>query len=198
MSHNRSAALERSVQNYWGGLKPVLRVPNLALSFYHGSKHTVVRSAWRKTPFKRVLDFDLQPYPGAWTLESKLMAWKQTFQGTHGHHMDGWWDIPHLRNFNVNSINVTEGGNEKTYKRSNGRTERRKLYTPRHKCQGNNQSPYPSTTPDRTQTGKKQEFKWVHQNEKCKYKTTFRESQVRSQTSTRLVSTYCENRLCLL
>ena len=30
-----------------GGLKPVLRVPNLALSFYHGSKHTVVRSAWR-------------------------------------------------------------------------------------------------------------------------------------------------------
>ena len=30
-----------------GGLKPVLRVPNFALSFYHGSKHTVVRSAWR-------------------------------------------------------------------------------------------------------------------------------------------------------
>ena len=30
---------------YTGGLKPVLRVPNLALSFYHGSKHTVVRSA---------------------------------------------------------------------------------------------------------------------------------------------------------
>ena len=30
-----------------GGLKPVLRAPNLALSFYHGSKHTVVRSAWR-------------------------------------------------------------------------------------------------------------------------------------------------------
>ena len=28
-----------------GGLKPVLQVPNLALSFYHGSKHTVVRSA---------------------------------------------------------------------------------------------------------------------------------------------------------
>ena len=30
-----------------GGLKPVLRAPNLALSFYHGSKHTVDRSAWR-------------------------------------------------------------------------------------------------------------------------------------------------------
>ena len=30
-----------------GGLKPVLRAPNVALSFYHGSKHTVVRSAWR-------------------------------------------------------------------------------------------------------------------------------------------------------
>ena len=29
---------------YWGGgLKPVLQAPNLALSFYHGSKHTVVR-----------------------------------------------------------------------------------------------------------------------------------------------------------
>ena len=39
MNHNRSAALERSVNITWG-LKPVLRVPNLALSFYHGSKHT--------------------------------------------------------------------------------------------------------------------------------------------------------------
>ena len=47
MNHNRSTALERSVKKYTGGLKPVLRVPNLALSFYHGSKHTVVRSAWR-------------------------------------------------------------------------------------------------------------------------------------------------------
>ena len=28
-----------------GGLKPVSRDPNLALSFYDGSKHTVVRSA---------------------------------------------------------------------------------------------------------------------------------------------------------
>ena len=28
-----------------GGLKPVLRVPNLALGFCRGSKHTVVRSA---------------------------------------------------------------------------------------------------------------------------------------------------------
>ena len=27
-----------------GGLKPVLQAPNLALSFYHGSKHTVVRT----------------------------------------------------------------------------------------------------------------------------------------------------------
>ena len=31
-NHNRSTALERSVLKYWGwGLKPVLRVPNLAL-----------------------------------------------------------------------------------------------------------------------------------------------------------------------
>ena len=29
-----------------GGLKPVLGDPNLALGFCHGSKHTVVRSAW--------------------------------------------------------------------------------------------------------------------------------------------------------
>ena len=37
MNHYRSTALERSVKKYWG-LKPVLRDPNLALSFYHGSK----------------------------------------------------------------------------------------------------------------------------------------------------------------
>ena len=51
MNHNRSTALERSVNitggGGGGGLKPVLRDPNLALSFYHGSKHIVVRSAWR-------------------------------------------------------------------------------------------------------------------------------------------------------
>ena len=46
-NHNRSTALERSKYKNTGGLKPVLRAPNLALSFYHGSKHTVVRSAWR-------------------------------------------------------------------------------------------------------------------------------------------------------
>ena len=33
------------VSKITGGLKPVLRDPNLALSFYHGSKHTDVRSA---------------------------------------------------------------------------------------------------------------------------------------------------------
>ena len=35
-----SAAL---VKNITGGLKPVLRVLNLALGFCHGSKHTVVQ-----------------------------------------------------------------------------------------------------------------------------------------------------------
>ena len=45
-NHNRITALERSVLKYWG-LKPVLREPNFALSFCHGSKHTVVRSAWK-------------------------------------------------------------------------------------------------------------------------------------------------------
>ena len=49
-NHNRSTALERSVLKYWGGggggggLKPVLRIPNLALGFCHGLKHTAVRS----------------------------------------------------------------------------------------------------------------------------------------------------------
>ena len=48
MNHNRNTALERSVKitgggGRGGGLKPVLRDPNHALSFYHGSKHTVVR-----------------------------------------------------------------------------------------------------------------------------------------------------------
>ena len=37
MNHNRSTALERSVK-ITGGLKPVLRDPNLALGFCHGSK----------------------------------------------------------------------------------------------------------------------------------------------------------------
>ena len=39
-NHNRSTALERSVLKYWG-LKPVLRDPNLVLSFCYGSKHIV-------------------------------------------------------------------------------------------------------------------------------------------------------------
>ena len=43
-NNNSSTALERSVLKYWG-LKPVLRDPNLPLSFYRGSKHIVVRSA---------------------------------------------------------------------------------------------------------------------------------------------------------
>ena len=37
--------LETVSKKLLGGLKPVLRDPNLVLSFYHGSKHTVVRSA---------------------------------------------------------------------------------------------------------------------------------------------------------
>ena len=35
-----------------GGSNQVLQAPNFALSFYHGSKHTVVRSAWRFGPYK--------------------------------------------------------------------------------------------------------------------------------------------------
>ena len=54
--------------------------------------------------------------------------------------MSGCWEIPHLRNFNVklwsNSTNHKQM-NEHTY----GRTERRKLYTPQHKCRGYNELP---------------------------------------------------------
>ena len=55
--------------------------------------------------------------------------------------MSGWWDIPHLRNFNVklwsNSTNGTESRkHDSTNEHTNGRTERRKLYTPLHKCWG--------------------------------------------------------------
>ena len=45
-NHNRSTPWNGQYKNT-GGLKPVLRDPNLALSFHHASKHTVVRSAWR-------------------------------------------------------------------------------------------------------------------------------------------------------
>ena len=45
-NHNRSTVWNGQYKNT-RGLKLVLRVPNLALSFYHGSKHKVVRSAWR-------------------------------------------------------------------------------------------------------------------------------------------------------
>ena len=40
-NHNRSTALERSVLKY--RKNTVLRIPNLALGFCHGLKHTVVR-----------------------------------------------------------------------------------------------------------------------------------------------------------
>ena len=61
--------------------------------------------------------------------------------------MSSCWDIHHLRNFNAKlwrKFHVTEGStNERTNKRTNEhtniRTERRKLYTPRHKCRGYNQ-----------------------------------------------------------
>ena len=41
-NHSRSIAFEQPGLNT-GGLKPVLRDLNLALSFCHGSKHIVVR-----------------------------------------------------------------------------------------------------------------------------------------------------------
>ena len=46
-SEMRSFKSSENIHKKEGGSKPVLQAPNLALSFYHGSKHTVVRSAWR-------------------------------------------------------------------------------------------------------------------------------------------------------
>ena len=55
--------------------------------------------------------------------------------------MSGWWDIRHSSCFNVKLwSNSTKGTklrtDERTNKHTNGRTERRKLYTPRHTCRG--------------------------------------------------------------
>ena len=64
------------------------------------------------------------------------------FSGGHKYEcflMSGCWDIPHLRNFNINFEVIPwkrwnhERMNEKNMYRQ---MERRKLYTPRHKCQG--------------------------------------------------------------
>ena len=54
--------------------------------------------------------------------------------------MSGWWDILHLNCFNVKLwSNSTNGKNyERTNEHTNGRTERKKLYTPRHNCWGYN------------------------------------------------------------
>ena len=53
--------------------------------------------------------------------------------------MSGWRDIPIretlTKNFDINSTNMMES-NEQMNEHMNGQTERRKLYTPRHKCWG--------------------------------------------------------------
>ena len=58
--------------------------------------------------------------------------------------MSGRWDIPPLEKFNVklwsNSTNGSESRmDERTNERTNIPTERRKLYTLRHKCRGYNE-----------------------------------------------------------
>ena len=53
--------------------------------------------------------------------------------------MSGWWDILHSSCFNVKLwSNSTNGTKLRTNERMNGWTERRKLYTPWHKCRGYN------------------------------------------------------------
>ena len=43
--------------------------------------------------FKGVLDFDLQPHPGAGTLESWVMMWMPTLQGNYGPNMNTFWSV---------------------------------------------------------------------------------------------------------
>ena len=43
--------------------------------------------------FKGVLDFDLQPHPGAGTLGSEVMVWMPTLQGNYGPNMNAFWSV---------------------------------------------------------------------------------------------------------
>ena len=49
--------------------------------------------------------------------------------------MSGWWDIPHSRNFDINVLSKFHECDGQTNEWTNEQMERRKLYTPRHKCQ---------------------------------------------------------------
>ena len=61
--------------------------------------------------------------------------------------MSGWWDILHLSCFNVKLwSNSTNGTKLRTDERTNIWTERRKLYTPQHKCRGYKNIAHPSPT----------------------------------------------------
>ena len=51
--------------------------------------------------FLGVLDFDLQPHPGAGTLGSEVMMWIPTLQGNYGPNINAFWDIHHWGNFNL-------------------------------------------------------------------------------------------------
>ena len=42
-------------------------------------------------PFKGVLDYDLQPHPGARTLGPEVMMWMQTLQGNYGPNLNAFW-----------------------------------------------------------------------------------------------------------
>ena len=57
--------------------------------------------------------------------------------------MSGWWDILYLSCFNIQLWSNSTNG---TKLRTNKRTERRKLYTPWHKCRGYNYHRIPTIT----------------------------------------------------
>ena len=44
-------------------------------------------------PFKGVLDFDLQPHPGAGNLGSEVMVWMPTLQGNYVPNMNAFWSV---------------------------------------------------------------------------------------------------------
>ena len=50
----------------------------------------MLKSEKQNSNFKGVLRFELQPHPGAGTLQSGVMMWMPTFQGNYGPNMNAF------------------------------------------------------------------------------------------------------------
>ena len=82
-------------------------------------------------PFKGVLDSDLQPHSWAGTLGSDVIMWMPTLHGSYGQNMNAFLSV--VTKIYTTEANKRMNANKQTNKRINSQTERRKLYTPRHK-----------------------------------------------------------------